>query len=172
MLLGLAKVATKYNFSSNPCVHSNNVSMWTTNSKWWTCEWVSKFKGARTNLWNIFHVTSLNIIEIFSCHVDLLFVTWKNIIWWSHKYFSMWIKVQHENMNYSTNGCIYLFEWCFLICNVNMGKFWRMKTLNCVKHYKQMNLITNVAQRFTMSPNLVVDLKCTTFKTFITTKTI
>lgn len=45
-----------------------------------------------------------------------------------------------------------------------------MKTLDWVKHYKQMNLITNVTQRFTMSPNLVVELKCTAFKAFITTK--
>jgi hypothetical protein len=113
ILLGLAKVATKYNFSSNSCVHSNTVSRWTSNSKWWTCEWVSKFKGAKKNLLNIFHVISLNIIEIFSCHVDFLFVTWQNILWQSHKYFGTRTRVQHKNTNYSTNGCIYLFKWCF-----------------------------------------------------------
>jgi hypothetical protein len=33
-------------------------------------ELVNWLKGARKNLWNIFHATSLNIFGLFSCHVD------------------------------------------------------------------------------------------------------
>jgi hypothetical protein len=47
-----------------------------------------------------------------------------------------------------------------------------MEMLNWVKDSKQMNLITNVAKRFTISPNLFVELKCTTFEAFTTIETI
>jgi hypothetical protein len=33
---------------------------------------VRKLKGSRKNLWNIFHASSIDIIGIFSCHMDLM----------------------------------------------------------------------------------------------------
>jgi hypothetical protein len=47
-----------------------------------------------------------------------------------------------------------------------------MEMQNWVKDYKQMNLITNVAKRFTISPNPFIEPKCATFEAFTTTKTI
>jgi hypothetical protein len=41
-----------------------------------------------------------------------------------------------------------------------------MEMLEWIQNSRQMNLITNVAKRFTMSPNLVVQHKCTTFEAF------
>jgi hypothetical protein len=47
-----------------------------------------------------------------------------------------------------------------------------MEMINWVKDFKQMILIKNVAKRFTITPNLIVKPKCTTFEAFTTTETI
>jgi hypothetical protein len=47
-----------------------------------------------------------------------------------------------------------------------------MEMIDWVKDYKHMILITNVAKRFTITPNPIVKPKCTTFEAFTTTKTI
>lgn len=47
-----------------------------------------------------------------------------------------------------------------------------MEMLDGVKHSRQMELITIVAKRFTIWPNLAVELECTTFKAFTTIETI
>ncbi len=39
-----------------------------------------------------------------------------------------------------------------------------MEMLDWVKDCRKMNLITNVAKKFTMSPNPIVKIKCTTFE--------
>jgi hypothetical protein len=47
-----------------------------------------------------------------------------------------------------------------------------MEMQNWVRESKQINFITNVAKRFTISPNPFVEPKCATFKAVTTTKTI
>jgi hypothetical protein len=47
-----------------------------------------------------------------------------------------------------------------------------MEMLDWVKDCRQMNLITNVAKKFTMSPNPIVKIKCTTFEIFTTIERI
>jgi hypothetical protein len=47
-----------------------------------------------------------------------------------------------------------------------------MEMLDGVRDSRQMELITNVAKRFTIWPKLVVEPKCTTFKAFTTIETI
>jgi hypothetical protein len=46
-----------------------------------------------------------------------------------------------------------------------------METLVWVEDSKH-NLITHATKRFTMSPNPIVQIECTTFEAFTTTKTI
>ncbi len=47
-----------------------------------------------------------------------------------------------------------------------------MEMLDWVKDCRQMNLITNVAKKFTMSPNSIVNINCTTFEAFTTIERI
>jgi hypothetical protein len=47
-----------------------------------------------------------------------------------------------------------------------------MEMLDGVRDSRQIELITNVAKRFTISPNLVVEPACTTFEAFTTIETI
>jgi hypothetical protein len=55
-----------------------------------------------------------------------------------------------------------------LICSINVKN--GNTRLGSIFHTN--NLITNATKRFTMLPNPIVELECTTFETFITTKTI
>jgi hypothetical protein len=56
---------------------------------------------------------------------------------------------------------VIMLTHCILFC-----------TLDWVKDSTQMNVMKNIRKRFTISPNLVVELKCTTFEVFTTTKAI
>jgi hypothetical protein len=47
-----------------------------------------------------------------------------------------------------------------------------MEMLDGLRDLRQMELITNVAKRFTISPNLVVEPECATFETFTAIETI
>lgn len=101
------------------------------------------------------------------------------IFWWCAKMFlneaqnilpcgqgPMWRHQMFFQMLYS------FVQMVLIIYSINMGGFWRMEMINWVKDFKQMILIKNVAKRFTITPNLIVKPKCTTFEAFTTTGTI
>jgi hypothetical protein len=124
MLLGLTKVAKTCNFLSNPYVHSNNINKWITNNKWWMCERVSKFKASRKNLWSIFHVTSLNILEkvllsflfvyfmalfsnwtpVSTCHSSSYALLNSLTLWW----FSCWWHTRYLQITLHRMHCLVL----------------------------------------------------------------